>query len=73
MNPADHFDNTTGPYPFGVDPVSHHLLALPVNLFNLNVDILVYLKFCLSLYYLFLSFLKSKCALCMLTLHLSLL
>lgn len=71
MNPADHFDNTTGPYPFGVDPVSHHLLALPVNLFNLNVDILVYLKFCFIL--LFLSFLKSKCALCMLTLHLSLL
>lgn len=21
MNPADHFDNTTGPYPFGVDPI----------------------------------------------------
>lgn len=71
MNPADHFDNTTGPYPFGVDPVSHHLLALPVNLFNLNVDILVYLKFCFILP--LFEFLKSKCALCMLTLHLSLL
>lgn len=71
MNPADHFDNTTGPYPFGVDPVSHHLLALPVNLFNLNVDILVYLKFCFILP--LFEFFKIKCALCMLTLHLSLL
>lgn len=26
LNPQEHFDNTTGPYPFGIDPVSLELL-----------------------------------------------
>lgn len=51
MNLVDYFDNITGSYLFGVDFVSRYLLVFFVNLFNLNVDIFVYLKFCFILFF----------------------
>lgn len=51
MNLVDYFDNITGSYLFGVDFVSYYLLVFIVNLFNLNVDIFVYLKFCFILFF----------------------